>query len=185
MGHSSTTLLSWHKQNFVVTIYIYIYIYNWLIPNWFGWNYIPTHRETRPNRRTTMNTNLQDWFLVCAQPVRAALLCYDVSPWWRHQMETFSALLALCAGNSSVPGEFPAQRPVTLSFDVFFDVRPNKRLSKESRGWWFERPSRPLWRHHNALAGRKPRISPEFRRLGTYRVARINNEMHYRTVNHN
>ena len=43
--------------------------------------------------------------------------------WWRHQMETFSALLALCAGNSPVSGEFPAQRPVTRSFDVFFDRR--------------------------------------------------------------
>ena len=41
--------------------------------------------------------------------------------WWRHQMETFSALLATCAGNGSVPGEVPAQRPVTWSFDVFFD----------------------------------------------------------------
>ena len=38
-------------------------------------------------------------------------------------METFSALLAICAGNSPVPGEFPAQRPVTRSFDVFFDLR--------------------------------------------------------------
>ena len=40
--------------------------------------------------------------------------------WWRHQMEKFSALLAICAGNSPVAGEFPAQRPVTRSFDVFF-----------------------------------------------------------------
>ena len=45
--------------------------------------------------------------------------------WWRHQMETFSALLANCAGNSPVPGEIPAQRPVTRNFDVFFDLRPN------------------------------------------------------------
>ena len=43
-------------------------------------------------------------------------------------METFSALLAICAGNSPVSGEFPAQRPVTRSFDVFFDVRVIKRL---------------------------------------------------------
>ena len=50
--------------------------------------------------------------------------------WWRHQMETFSALLALCAGNSPVHGEFPTQRPVTRSFDVFLDLRLNKRLSK-------------------------------------------------------
>ena len=41
------------------------------------------------------------------------------TPWWRHQMKTFSALLALCAGNSPVPGEFPTQSPVTRSFDVF------------------------------------------------------------------
>ena len=52
--------------------------------------------------------------------------------WWRHQMKTFSALLAICAGNSSVAGEFHAQRPMTRSFDVFFDLRLNKRLSKQS-----------------------------------------------------
>ena len=66
-------------------------------------------------------------------------------------MEAFSASLAICAGNSPVPGEFPAQRPVTRSFDVFFDLRLNKRLSKQSWGWWFETLSRPLWRHCNGL----------------------------------
>ena len=64
-------------------------------------------------------------------------------------METFSALLAICAGNTPVPGEFHAQRPVTPSFDVFFDLRLNKSLSKQSWGWWFETLSRPLWRHRN------------------------------------
>ena len=71
--------------------------------------------------------------------------------WWRHQMETFSALLAICAGNSPVSGDFPAQRPVTRSFDVFFDLCPNKRLSKQSWGWWFETQSGSLWRHSNVL----------------------------------
>ena len=47
---------------------------------------------------------------------------YRRMSWWRHQMETFSALLALCAGNSPISGEFPAQRPVMRSFDVFFDL---------------------------------------------------------------
>ena len=51
------------------------------------------------------------------------------------EMETISALLAICAGNSPVTGEFSAQRPVTRSFDVFYDLRPNKRLSKQSWGW--------------------------------------------------
>ena len=69
--------------------------------------------------------------------------------WWRHQMETFSALLALCAGNSPVTGEFSAQRQVTQSFDIYFDLRLTKRLSKQSRGWWFETPSRSSWRHRN------------------------------------
>ena len=67
--------------------------------------------------------------------------------WWRHQMETFSALLALCAGNSSVTGEFPSQRPVTRSFEVFFDLCLNKRLSKQLRRRRFETPSRSLWRY--------------------------------------
>ena len=57
------------------------------------------------------------------------------STWCRHQMETFSALLAICAGNSPVTSEFPAQRPVTWSFDVFFDLHLNKWLSKQSWGW--------------------------------------------------
>ena len=67
--------------------------------------------------------------------------------WWRHQMETFSALLALCARNSPVTDEFPAQKLVMQGFDVFFKLRLNKRLGKQSWGWWSERLSRPLWRH--------------------------------------
>ena len=64
-------------------------------------------------------------------------------------METFSALLAIYAENSPVTGEFPAQRPVTRNFDVFFDLRLNKRVSKQSGGWWFGTPSHPLGRHRN------------------------------------
>ena len=61
----------------------------------------------------------------------------------------FCALLAICAGNSPVTGEFPSQRPVTQSFDVFLDLRLDTRLSKQWWGWWFETPSRSLWRHCN------------------------------------
>ena len=56
-------------------------------------------------------------------------------------METFNALLALCAGNSPVTGEFPAQRPMTRSFGVFFDLRLHKRLSKNDEAG-------DLRRHH-------------------------------------
>ena len=54
----------------------------------------------------------------------------------------------LC-GEFTGPGEFPAQRPVTRGFDVFFDLLPDKRLSKQWWGWWFETPSHSLWRHRN------------------------------------
>ena len=83
---------------------------------------------------------------------KVVILFQHIEAWWRHQMETFSALLAICAGNSPVSGEFPAQRPVTRSFDVFFDLRLNKRLSKQWWGWWFETLLCPLWRHRNGLA---------------------------------
>ena len=69
--------------------------------------------------------------------------------WWRHQI--FSALLALCAGNSPVTGEFPSQKPVTRSFDIFFGLRLNKRSSKQSRRRRFETPSRSLWHHCNMV----------------------------------
>ena len=49
-------------------------------------------------------------------------------------METFSALLALCAENAPDTDEFTSQRPVTRSFDIFVDMRLNKGLSKQSRG---------------------------------------------------
>ena len=54
----------------------------------------------------------------------------------------------LC-GEFTGPGEFPTQRPVTQSFDVFFDLRLNRRLSKQPWGWWFETLSWSLWRHRN------------------------------------
>ena len=47
-------------------------------------------------------------------------------------METFSALLDIRAGNSPVTDEFPSQRPVARSFDVFIDLRLNERLNKQS-----------------------------------------------------
>ena len=72
-----------------------------------------------------------------------------LATWWRHQMETFSTLLAICAGNSPVTDKFLSQRPVTRSFDVFFDLRLNERMSKQWWGWRFETPSCSLWRHCN------------------------------------
>ena len=63
----------------------------------------------------------------------------------------------LC-GEFTGPGEFLAQRPVTRSFDVFFDLRLNKRLSKQSWGWWFETLSCSLWRHRNVKTRLRVRV---------------------------
>ena len=81
-----------------------------------------------------------------------SLFFQGISSWWCHQMETFSTLLALCAGNSPVTGEFPKQRPVIRGFDVFFDLRRNKWLSKQSWGWRSETPSPSLWCHCNVFS---------------------------------
>ena len=59
-----------------------------------------------------------------------------------------------CVGNSLVTSEFPSQRPVTQSFDIFFEKmaeQMNKWLSKQSKRWWFEMPSHSLWRHCNVM----------------------------------
>ena len=71
--------------------------------------------------------------------------------WRKHIMMTssngtiFRVTGPLC-GEFTGPCEFPAQRPVTQSFDVFFDLRLNIRLSKHTWGWWFETPPWSLWR---------------------------------------
>ena len=70
----------------------------------------------------------------------------------------------LC-GEFTGPGEFPTQRPVTRSFDVFFDLRLNKRLSKHSCGWWFETLSWSLWRHHNDSTGIRSGMSDWWRKF--------------------
>ena len=75
-------------------------------------------------------------------------------------METFSALLAICAGYSPATGDFPKQKPGTRSFDVFFDLRLNKWLSEQSWGWGFETLSRSLWRHCNEKRTNSGSITP-------------------------
>ena len=93
-------------------------------------------------------------FEICQ--VSVVMICCDETwhcQWWRHQMEKLSALLAICARNSPVIGEFPSQRPAIGSFDVFFDLHPSNQLSKQSLGWWFETPLRSLWRRCSTVSG--------------------------------
>ena len=131
-------LLHWRQGNFTIASMSLKQHKPW----WVIMNSPMNHNitTTKPNKLTSRcrykmadiwQTTFSNWFY----------------PWWRHQMETFSALLAICAGNSPLTGEFPAQRPVMRSFDAFFDLRLIEPLSKQFWGWWFETPSCPLWRH--------------------------------------
>ena len=76
--------------------------------------------------------------------------------WLNHHMMTssneniFRVTGPLC-GEFTSHRLIPDKRPVTRRFDAFFDLRLNKRLIKQSRGWWFETPSHPLWRHSNVV----------------------------------
>ena len=119
-----------------------------------GWDTLPflSHPDEIANfdfpQHAVALQRFRTWPLHADDTFKRVLL-YET--WWRHQMATFSALLAICARNSPVPGEIPTQRPVTRSFDVFCDLRLNKRLSKQSWSWWFETLLCPLWRHCNGL----------------------------------
>ena len=77
---------------------------------------------------------------------------FPYGSWWRHQMERFSASLALCEGNPPVTGGFPPQKPAARRCTVIFDLRLSKRSRKQYWGRWFETPSRSLWRHRIVLA---------------------------------
>ena len=99
---------------------------------------LPSCRSGRHNVCITRLSCCQTTWLALHYFLCAAIYIIHVRAytyaWWRHPMETFSALLAICAGISPVTGEFPAQRPVTRNFDVFFDLRPNKPLSNHEAG---------------------------------------------------
>ena len=128
-------------------------------------------------------TSLNQWFefeLYTPTLQVISAICYSVnmashvhrqaSTWtnsdisgWRHQMETFAALLTLCEENTPFTGGFPSPRPVTRRFKFLFDLRLDKRLSKQSRRWWFETPSRSLWRHCNVICAMKNKLKSESR----------------------
>ena len=113
----------------------------------YWWIHITSDQQCGKHFHVTWSTEDSVGFSISSplssQRIYDAVLCF-FSPWWN-----IFRVTGHCAGNSSVPGEFPAQRPVTRSFDVFFDLRLNKWLSKQPWGWWFETLSCPLWRHSN------------------------------------
>ena len=86
-------------------------------------------------------------------------------------METFSALLALCAENSPVPVTFPHRGQWRGALMFFFDLRLNKRLNKQPWGWRFEMPSWSLWRRCNGTCGLLPCMSSQT--LHCYSISRF------------
>ena len=100
----------------------------------------------------TFVNEIHRWPLDSPQKIKYCDKCLHV------MMSTWITLISLCFGSyddvikwKHFPRYEPPQRPVKQSFDVFFDPRLNKRLNKQSWGWWFETPSRPLWRHCNVV----------------------------------
>ena len=149
--------------------YIYIYIYIYISPvlnfrvNQGGIfaNYKIYNTLVRWDLRLTDDVRQSPGKYQLTRNAYAANFCHfenwtkRPTSWWRHPMESFPALLALCEGKPPGTGGFPSQRPVTQNFDIFFDLHLNKRLSKPSTRRWFETPSRSLWRHCNDFADMK------------------------------
>ena len=101
------------------------------------------------------------WCIRCLSP-KLCQIGQFIRFYWQPKINQLAAVFMMTSSNGNIfrvtgplcgeftgPGEFPSQRPVTRSFDVFFDLRPNKRLSKQPWGWWFETPSWSLWRQCN------------------------------------
>ena len=151
-----------------------------------------------PNKFRTMNPNWQntramyervitsssimkqrrDCDLVACRPTSGNGYCYTMVT--SSNGHVFRVTGPLC-GNSPVTGEFPSQRPVTQSFAVFFHLCPNKHLSKQSWGWWFETPSRSLLRHCNARNANLRTLTKTYRYPIIYRNTCFAITCHYCT----
>ena len=117
-----------------------------------GWSSGPWNRQTFKLKR------MQHYHLNAVLNFSVSFyVITDDRPFFKKRMMTssngniFRVTGPLC-GEFTGPGEFPRQRPVTRSFDVLFDLRLNKRLSKQPWGWWFETPSWSLWRQRDGIS---------------------------------
>ena len=120
--------------------------YLFLETYWLYNNYILPYMkfDSKTHKYCTKGISFKTWF-----HNNFTSYMYNVYTIAHDDVIKMEALLALCAVNSPITGEFPSQRSVMRSFDVFFDLCLDKRLSKQSWGWWFETSSSSLWRHCN------------------------------------
>ena len=128
----------WHSLDACVSCYFCHFTHTWLRQDkgaiFYGNSSVPLNHPRKRGLR-----NVEHWFLLASMMTSS-------------NGNIFRVTGHLC-GEFTGTREFPAQRPVTQSFDVFFDLRLNKRLSKLPWGWWSEMLSRPLWRHCNGIGG--------------------------------
>ena len=114
------------------------------------------HLIPRPNRRA-MGCVL--WGFGRNRPHYNGTALYIATPRWSSLIVSYFTYCIILMNIDIIAflsyqhctGQFPTQRPMTQNFDVFFDMRLNKRWSKQSWGRWFDTPSRPLWRHCNGF----------------------------------
>ena len=119
-------------------VYLFYSYLKWChVRNEQSWHDVYSHWFTAKLKRSKLR---HDWVVIS-------------HTWWRHQMVTFSALLAFCEGNSPVTGEYPSQRSRFGIFDFFFGLCLNKRLNEHSEHQWFETSSQPIWRHCSDIYG--------------------------------
>ena len=167
-GHTTIMFMSLEyisRSNTLSDIQICCNDFNMVMRSYAGleyvWMLIKYGTQLKPPliaSRETVSVDVMNFYHVSVK-----LMTYRskiITTWWRGnafiihddvvKMEIFSASLAISAGNSPVPGEFPP-KALTRNVDVFFDLRLNKRLSKQSWDWWFETPPRPLWCHRSVL----------------------------------
>ena len=102
-------------------------------------------RTSAPMMLCVQMSGLFSWWLCFAVRTVQCIGLHDDVIKWKH----FPHYWPFVRGIQRSPVNSPHKCPVTLSLDVFFDLGLNKRSSKQSRGWWFETPSRPWWRHCN------------------------------------
>ena len=135
------TGLGLHPHDYMI---VYILIQSPISHLWFQTKFPRSHYSNVTWCHVTNYRQIDCFGFNRLATTTASLFHITVHSWWRDQMETFSALLARCPGNSPVTREFPAQRPVTRSFDVLFVLRPIYQLFikeniRDLRYWSFMR----------------------------------------------
>ena len=108
-----------------------------------SWGYLLWHHRHLAPDTNEVNSG-HDGSHYCSCP-NLQMLPHDDVITWKH----LSLDWPFVRGTHRSPVNSPNKGQWRGAFDVFFDLRVNKQLNKQSWGWWFETLSRPLWRQCN------------------------------------